>query len=68
MIAQALFASFYCFHVNHFRDRNLFLGDLIQNENVSVLIGIVDWTVTMFVVVMWINLQRITFMAYTQLI
>jgi hypothetical protein len=66
--AELFFGTFYCIHQNYINDKNVIL-DWIQFENVhvSIVIGIVDWVVVMFLASLWVTSQTILFTAYTQL-
>jgi hypothetical protein len=61
--------TFYCIH-QHFFNGKLVFCEWIEyhaDSHLSLLVGIVDWTVAALFTVFWINTQKILFMAYTQL-
>jgi hypothetical protein len=68
VIGTILTAEVFCVHRCFFYSRNLFLGWIkFSNEDISKMIGVYDLFVIFHWVCIWINCQKILFLAYTQL-
>jgi hypothetical protein len=69
LIFEFIFGTFYSFHQHFFNGYLVFCKwiEFYADSHLSVLIGIIEWLVVMFWKIIYINSQKITFMAYTQL-